>query len=75
MPGSVDNVFGYTAANSDNETIEVIHCYSMRNGLFGKATEARVFWTRIDFSNPDNRRSGRAENERKIQIPIDSKIE
>ena len=35
VPGSVDNVFGYTAANPENDTIEVIHCYSMRNGLFG----------------------------------------
>ena len=75
VPDSVDNAFGYTKSNAEDDSIEVVHCYSMRNGLYGKATEARVIWTKIDFSSPTNRRSGVAENERSISIPIDSNIE
>ena len=47
----------------------------MRNGLFGKATKAVVIWTKIDFSDPDNRRQGQADNERSVTLPIESRIE
>ena len=74
MPASVDEVFGYTAPTKDN-MIDIVHCYSMRNGLYGSPKEARVFWTRLDFSNPDHMKSGSGENIRAISLPITTKIE
>ena len=45
---------------TDGEQIDVVHCYSMRNGMYGTRTEARVFWSRIDFaaSGKDYLRTG-----------------
>ena len=47
-PDSVDDLFGYTATEQVDGTIDIVHCYSMRNGLFGRETEARVLWTKLD---------------------------
>ena len=74
VPDSVDNVFAYIDSASDDR-INVVHAYSMRNGLFGSPTEARVFWTQIDFSSPDYSRSGHAKNTRAVRLPIGTKIE
>ena len=59
-PASAEDVFTYTQASTTDDTIDVVHAYSMRNGLYGKPEEARVFWTKLDFSNPDYHRSGHA---------------
>ena len=32
-PDSVDDLFGYTATEQSDGTIDIVHCYSMRNGL------------------------------------------
>ena len=52
---SVDQNFAFTSSNAD-DSINVVHCYSMRNGLYGSPEEARVFWSLIDFSKPDYHR-------------------
>ena len=75
VPASVDNIFAYTASSSESDKIHVVHCYSMRNGLFGSPTEARIFWSELDFSAPDYSRSGHAENTRAVSLPIGTKIE
>ena len=75
MPGSVDDVFAETFSNPVDGSIEIVHCYSMRNGLYGSPTEARIYWTKIDFSEPDYLRHGQAENIRTIALPTKTKIE
>ena len=55
VPDSVDEVFAYTTSNAD-DSIDIVHCYSMRNGLHGSPEEARIFWSQIDFSKPDYHR-------------------
>ena len=60
VPYSVDDVFAQAVSSSSDNKIHVVHCYSMRNGLYGNAAEARVFWTQLDFSQADYRRSGHA---------------
>ena len=72
-PASVDDVHTYTQNDSDG-SIDVVHAYSMRNGLFGKPTQARIFWTKLDFSQPDYHRSGHADNLKAASIPIETKI-
>ena len=47
----------------------------MRNGLYGSAKEARVFWSRLDFTHQNYHRSGEAENIRAVSFPIQTKIE
>ena len=49
-PESLDELFGYTATSADDGTIGLVHCYSMRNGLYGSPKEARVLWSKL---NPD----------------------
>ena len=76
VPDSVETQFAYTSSHlSDGEQIDVVHCYSMRNGLYGRRTEARVFWSRIDFSEKDYHRNGQAENVQAVAIPIETQIE
>ena len=76
VPDSVETQFAYTSSHlSDGEQIDVVHCYSMRNGLYGRRTEARVFWSRIDFSKKDYHRNGQAENVQAVAIPIETQIE
>ena len=76
VPSSVDDVFGYTAPDADNPSIiNIVHCYSIQNGLFGSAKEARVFWSQIDFSRPNEVQRGTAEDIRAISMPISTKIE
>ena len=47
VPESVDDVHSYTATDEQG-IIDVVHCYSMRNGLYGSVSEARVLWTKVD---------------------------
>ena len=68
-------MFAYTASNQGDDSIDIVHCYSMRNGLYGSPTEARIIWTRLDFSLPDYHRSGHAENVRAVSIPVSTTIE
>lgn len=76
VPDSVETQFAYTSSHlSDGKQIDVVHCYSMRNGLYGRRTEARVFWSRIDFSEKDYHRNGQAENVQAVAIPIETQIE
>ena len=55
-------------------SIDVVHCYSMRNGLYGGPVEARLIWSKLDFSEPDYHRSGHARNEYIVNVPITQKI-
>ena len=50
VPYSVDDVFAQTISSSSDNKIHIVHCYSMRNGLYGSPVEARLFWTQLDFS-------------------------
>ena len=54
VPDSVENVFAHLSSTKPPsrtaDTIDVVHCYSMRNGLYGSPTEAHLLWSRIDFS-------------------------
>ena len=75
-PDSVDDVFGYTRTAEDG-TISIVHCYSMRNGLYGSPNEARVIWSKVDPSADafsDLYRSGKAENERVVSLKIENQI-
>ena len=47
----------------------------MRNSLYGSAKEARVFWSRLDFTNNNYHSAGDAENIRTVSFPIQNKIE
>ena len=60
---------------TDGKSIDVVHCYSMRNGLYGTRTQARVFWSHIDFTKKDYHRNGYAENLQAVAIPIETQIE
>lgn len=76
MPDSVEAVFAHVSARPDSDQIHVVHCYSMRNGLYGKPSEARLFWTQIALGErEDYRVRGHAENTRAIRIAIGTKIE
>ena len=75
VPGSVDDVFAYTSSNAEDDSINVVHCYMIRNGLYGSPKEARVIWSLLDFSNPDYHRTGHAHVTRIVSFPIETKIE
>lgn len=76
VPDSLDDLFAYTATDNDG-LIDVVHCYSMRNGLYGSASEARILWSKV---NPDASafkdayRSGLAHHEHVVSLPIKSSI-
>lgn len=74
MADSVEAQFAYTTSDPEKGTIDVVHCYSMKNGLYGSRTEARIFWTRLDFTNADYHRSGEAQNIRAVTVPIETPI-
>ena len=61
--------------NADDGSIDLVHCYSMRNGLYGRQDEARIFWSRIDFSKPNYHRHGEGDNIRAVSIPIKNRIQ
>ena len=77
-PESLDELFGYTATSAEDGTINIVHCYSMRNGLYGSPKEARVLWSNV---NPDPAafqdayHTGKAETIRVVSIPIESTIQ
>ena len=76
VPASVEEVFAYTApSKTDDSKIDVVHAYSMQNGLFGSPEEARVFWTSIDFSTPNELTRGIAKDIRAVSISIQTKVE
>ena len=75
VPFSTDNVFAYTQSNSEDGSIDVVHAYSMRNGLFGSPKEVRIYWTHLDFSQPDYHRRGHATNTRIVSMPITKTID
>ena len=47
----------------------------MQNSLYGRAKEARVFWSRLDFSNSNYHSYGDAENIHAVSFSIETKIE
>jgi len=74
-PASLDNLFGYTSSQNDRGVIDIVHCYSMRNGLYGGPTEARVFWSRLDPTTyRDSYRQGSAETIRAVSFAIDNPV-
>ena len=78
MPNSVENIFAHVSVppGNDRNLINIVHCYSMRNGLYGSSEEARIFWTQLDFSRDDYRRKAHAEEMRAVRLrPIGTKIE
>ena len=48
-PASIDEVHVYTQSHDEDGSIDVVHCYSMRNGLYGGPVEARLIWSKLDF--------------------------
>ena len=72
-PASLDDLFGYTSTEQEDGTIDLVHCYSMRNGLFGREEEARVLWTKLDPTTyQDAYRQGSAEQIQAVTFPIRS---
>ena len=76
QPNSVDKVLVEISSptTSQGQLMDIVHCYSFRNGLFGKATQAMVFWTRISFENPDYWREGHSHHLSDISLPIRSTV-
>ena len=72
-PNSLEQAHAYTQSNQDG-SIDIVHCYSMRNGLYGKSTEAQVVWTRLTFDRDDYHRNGDAYNQRGVSLNIDEKV-
>ena len=66
-PNSVEDVHTYIGAMyGEDQVISVVSCFSMRNGLYGKPTEAIVYWNSIDFSEPDKLRYGHVSRDQTV---------
>jgi len=68
VPYSVDETVAYISAREDS--IHVVHCYSMRNGLFGSVREARVIWSAINFDVASEYRVGSAQDYKTVSFEI-----
>ena len=76
-PDSLDDLFGYTTTSNSDGMIQLVHCYSMRNGLYGSPSEARIIWSKVDpdaSAYADAYRSGAASHEHLVSLPIENQI-
>ena len=74
-PISVDNTYVYTQTNRENDRmIDLVHCYAMRNGLYGDPKEVHILWTRLDLSTEDELRQGMAKDLYQLVVPAEERF-
>ena len=71
-PLSVDEAFAFT--KSTNESIYVVHCYSMRKGLDGEVRSASVIWSELNFEATNEIQIGSAKDVKVVNFAIDAQI-
>ena len=72
---SVKKIYGYFASSAQSEDfINIVHCYSMSNGLYGATEEVRILWSVVDFSEPNYQQDGISFNIHAVSIPIEREI-
>ena len=71
----MDNTYVYSGVSGeDGGMIDLVHCYAMRNGLYGDPKEVHIVWTRLDLSEENELRQGSANDLYQLVVPTEERF-